>query len=236
MTRNFPESVPNIPELASALADPTRVLICTSVLDGRAWTLTELSRGLGIPLSSTSEHVSTLIDRGVLAERRQGRHRYVQLASADIADWVEHTGALAGQRIESGPSLAGKTRDRHLVEARTCYKHIAGRFGVQIFSALAGKGWIDETATMTDSGRAAIAETWGIEVPTALRSRRPIARACLDWTQRRTHLGGWLGDELCREFLSREWVVRRRNTRALTLTPTGRDSLDWILATEATQL
>ncbi|GAA1538083.1 ArsR/SmtB family transcription factor [Brevibacterium picturae] len=236
MSRSYPESAPNIAALASAIADPTRVMICTSLLDGRAWTMTELSRALAIPMSSTSEHVSMLIDRGVLAERRQGRHRYVQLASADIADWLEHTGALADGRIESGPSLAAKTRDRHLLEARTCYRHIAGRLGVQIFAALTAREWIDETVTMTAAGRESIAEAWGIDVPTAPPSSRPVTRSCLDWTERRTHLGGWLGDELCREFLERTWIVRRRNSRALTLTPSGRDRLDWILATEVTQL
>lgn len=236
MHRSYPESAPNIAALASALADPTRVMICTSLLDGRAWTMTELSRALTIPMSSASEHVSMLIDRGVLAERRQGRHRYVQLASVDIADWLEHTGALADGQVDSAPSLAAKTRDRHLVEARTCCKHIAGRLGVQIFAALTARGWIDDAVMVTAIGREAIAEVWGIEVPTAPSSSRPVTRRCLDWTERRTHLGGWLGDEMCREFLDRTWILRRQNSRALTLTPAGRDRLDWILATEVTQL
>lgn len=236
MTRSHPESAPDIAALASALADPTRVMICTSLLDGRAWTLTELSRSLVVPMSSTSEHVSILIDRGVLAERRQGRHRYVQLASADIADWLEHTGALAGERIESAPTLAAKTRDRHLLEARTCYKHIAGRLGVQIFSAVTARGWVDDSATVTDSGCEGLAEVWGIDVPSTAPASRPLIRRCLDWTERRTHLGGWLGDAVCAEFLDRTWIVRRRNSRALTLTPTGRAKLDWILTAEVTQL
>ena len=236
MSRNYPEAAPNIAALAAALADPTRVMICTSVLDGRAWTLTELSLALSIPKSSTSEHVSILIDRGVLAERRQGRHRYVQLASADIAEWLEHTGALAGQRVESAPSLAAKTRERQLVEARTCYKHIAGHLGVQIFAALIARKWIDDTVTVTDSGREAIAQVWGIDLPTASTSARQVTRRCLDWTERRSHLGGWLGDELCREFIDRAWLVRRQSSRALKLTPAGRDGLDWIRSTKVTQL
>ncbi|WP_413336500.1 ArsR/SmtB family transcription factor [Brevibacterium sp. GP-SGM9] len=236
MSRSYPESAPDIAALASALADPTRVMICISVLDGRAWTLTELSRALSIPLSSMSEHVSMLVDRGILAERRQGRHRYVQLASNDIAEWLEHTGALAGRSVESAPSLAAKTRDHHLLEARTCYRHIAGRLGVQIFAALSDRQWIDDTVTVTDSGRAGLAEVWGIHLPSSPASARSVARPCLDWTERRTHLGGWLGDELCRVFLDRAWISRRSSSRALALTPTGRDELDWILTAEVTQL
>ncbi|MGO2861733.1 MAG: ArsR/SmtB family transcription factor [Brevibacterium sp.] len=234
MSRSYPESAPNIAALAAALADPTRVMICTSVLDGRAWTISELAKALGLPLSSASEHISILIDRGVLAERRQGRHRYVQLASSDIADWLEHTGALAGEQIESAPTLAAKTRDRHLLEARTCYRHIAGRLGVQLFAALTSRGWVDDT--VTGAGIEALAEVWGIEVPTTPSSSRPLTRGCLDWTERRTHLGGWLGDELCRVFLERAWITRRPSSRALKITPTGRDQLDWVLATEGNRL
>lgn len=230
MTRRFPEPVPNIAALASAIADPTRVMICASVLDGRAWTLTELSRALSIPMSSLSEHASILIDRGVLAERRQGRHRYVQLASTDIADWLEHTGALADGSMTAAPTLAAKTRDRHLLDARTCYRHIAGRLGVQLFSALTEKAWIDDSLTVTDAGRAGLSEIWGVDVPIAPSSSRPLTRGCLDWTERRTHLGGWLGDELCRTFFDREWITRRTNSRALRLTPVGREHLDWVLA------
>ena len=236
MSRTYPETAPDIAALASAIADPTRVMICTCVLDGRAWTLTELARALSVPMSSMSEHVSILIDRGVLAERRQGRHRYVQLASADIADWLEHTGALVGERVVSSPSLAAKTRDRHLVEARTCYRHIAGRLGVQLFAALTAKNWIAGSLAVTDTGRDSIAEVWGIDVLAAPSSRRSITRSCLDWTERRTHLGGWLGDELCREFIDRRWIARRQNSRALKLTPSGRDNLDWVLSTEGRYL
>ena len=236
MRKSFPESAPDIAALASAIADPTRVMICTSVLDGRAWTITELSKALGLPMSSASEHIRILIDRGVLAERRQGRHRYVQIASADIADWLEHTGALAGERLASAPTLSAKTRDRQLLEARTCYRHIAGRLGVQIFSALTSRTWLDDSVNVTDQGRSHLAEVWGIEVPTTPPSGRPLTRPCLDWTERRTHLGGLVGDEICRVFLDRDWITRSHGSRALRLTPAGRDELDWVLTTEATQL
>ena len=236
MTRRFPESAPNIAALATAIADPTRVMICASLLDGRAWTLTELSRALSIPMSSVSEHASLLIDHGVLAERREGRHRYVQIASTDIADWLEHTGALAGESVTAAPTLAAKTRDRQLIDARTCYRHIAGRFGTQLFSALTRREWIDESMNITDAGRAGLADDFGIDIEPPRSSTRPYVRRCLDWTERRSHLGGVLGDELCREFLDREWIVRRPKSRALKITPTGRTHLDWVLTTQEDHL
>ncbi|WP_193627414.1 ArsR/SmtB family transcription factor [Brevibacterium sp. CFH 10365] len=232
MTRRFPESAPNIAALASAIADPTRVMICASVLDGRAWTLTELCRALSVPMSSLSEHASILIDHGVLAERREGRHRYVQIASTDIADWLEHTGALVGGSMAAAPTLAAKTRDRRLIDARTCYRHIAGRFGTQLFSALTQREWIDESLTITDAGRAGLADVFGLDVGAPTSSARPFIRRCLDWTERRSHLGGTLGDDICRTFFDREWIVRRPNSRALKITPAGREHLDWVLTAD----
>lgn len=232
MTRTFSESAPDIAALGVAIADPNRAMICTVLLDGRAWTPTELARSLGIALSSVSEHLSILIDRGVLTERRQGRHRYVQVASTDIADWLELTGVLAGTERAAAPSLSTKTHDRHLLEARTCYRHLAGDLGVRLYAALSERDWIDESVTVTDEGRSGLAEEWGIEVPDPGTSSRPVTRRCLDWTERRSHLGGWLGDELCRTFVDREWIVRRRGSRAMRITETGRDRLDWVLAAE----
>ncbi|WP_166827195.1 hypothetical protein [Brevibacterium limosum] len=110
------------------------------------------------------KHASILIDHGVLAERREGRHRYVQIASTDVADWLEHTGALAGGPMTAAPTLAAKTRDRRLMDARTCCRHIAGRFGIQLFSALTQREWIDESLTITDAGRAGLADAFGLDV------------------------------------------------------------------------
>ena len=236
MTRRFPESAPNIAALASAIADPTRVMICASLLDGRAWTLTELSRALSIPMSSLSDHVSILVDHEVLTERRQGKHRYVQIASTDIADWLEHTGALAGDHVAAAPSLAAKTRDRQLLEARTCYRHIAGRLGTQLFSALMQREWIGESMIVTAEGRTGLAEAFGVVVGQRSSSPRPMVRRCLDWTERRSHLGGVLGDDICRTFFDREWIVRRPNSRALKIAPEGREHLDWVLAARKDRL
>ena len=236
MTRRFPESAPNIAALASAIADPRRVMICASLLDGRAWTLTELSRALSIPMSSLSEHVNVLIDHDILAERREGRHRYVQIASTDAADWLEHTGALAGGSMTAAPTLAAKTRDRQLIEARTCYRHIAGRFGTQLFSALMQREWIDPSLTITESGRAGLAEAFGLDVGRPTTSSRPLVLRCLDWTERRSHLGGRLGDDICRTFFDRGWILRRPHSRALTITADGRDRLSWVLSAQRDHL
>ena len=67
-------------DVAALFADPTRATMCLAMLDGRAWTLTELSRLADVAPSTASAHLSRLTAGGVLAEERQGRHRYVRLA------------------------------------------------------------------------------------------------------------------------------------------------------------
>jgi hypothetical protein len=60
----------------------------------------------------------------------------------------------------------------------------------------------------------------GITLPSG--SRRPPVRACLDWTERRPHLGGAVGAALCDHALTAGWLTRIGTTRALAVTPAGR--------------
>lgn len=232
MTLRTPETAPNVAALASAVADPTRAMVCVTLLDGRAWTATELGTHLGVPKSSMSEHLSILVAHGILAERRQGRHRYVQLASREVADWFEHTASLAPTHLTPVPSLAVKRRDAQLAAARTCYRHLAGDLGVRLAATLAARGWVSEDAAVTQDGRAALRDAWGIEVPAHAGGSRPLSKWCLDWTERRSHLGGWLGDELCTTFLARGWITRKPESRAIELTTTGRIELASVLAAD----
>lgn len=236
MTVKYPETAPNVAALAASLADPTRAMICVCLLDGRAWTVTELSRQLKVAKSSTSEHVSQLVDGGILDERRQGRHRYVQIASNAIADWLEHTGGLASDHLGSAPTMTAKRRDEQLADARTCYKHLAGQLGVRLASALSTRGWVDGSAFVTDDGRRGLRNLWDIDVPEKVPTGRHVSIWCLDWTERRSHLGGWLGDELCCVFLDRQWIRRLPNCRAVALTEEGRSELSWVLEAQERQL
>lgn len=222
--------------LAASLADPTRVMICVCLLDGRAWTVTELTQQLKMAKSSASEHISQLVAGGILAERRQGRHRYVQIASNAIADWIEHTGGLATDHLGSASTMTAKRRDKQLATARTCYKHLAGQFGVKLASALADRGWVDGAAFVTEDGRTGLHELWSIDVPDRVPTGRHVSTWCLDWTERRSHLGGWLGDELCQVFFNRRWIQRLPGSRAIALTDEGSSELSWVLNAQMRQL
>lgn len=217
-----PESVSGF---AGLLADRSRAAICLALLDGRAWTASELAGYAGISRPTASDHLNQLVAAGLLAEVRQGRHRYVRLANAETAELIEHVAAVAG-RPAPVRSLRSACVADDLASARTCYNHLAGALGVRLFDAMVAAGLLDESVglTVTAAGRSWFTELAG---PAAMRptGTRPLARPCLDWTERRTHLGGALGASLYQQLVTRRWVLPRPGSRAVTLTADGEQAL-----------
>lgn len=213
--------------LAGLLADRTRAAFCVALLDGRAWTARELATYAGVAPSTASEHLSRLVAGGLLAERRQGRHRYVQLAHARVAELLEDLLAHVDPPPEPAGTLRAATVSAALARGRTCYDHLAGRLGVAITDALSRTGRLDESGgfALTERGLTWLTAVLGVDA-TALRpGRRPVARACLDWTERRSHLAGAAGAAVCRCFLDNGWVRRVGTGRAVRLTPAGAGAL-----------
>ncbi|GAB3308431.1 winged helix-turn-helix domain-containing protein [Geodermatophilus aquaeductus] len=221
----MPLSPDSIARVAGLVADRTRASMCLALLDGRAWTAAELARHAGVARSTASEHLTSLVAAGVLAERRQGRSRYVQLAGPEVAAALEDLGALAGERARPA-SLRSVRAEARLAEARTCYDHLAGRLGVTVFDSLVGRGLLAtrDGLIVTPAGRRWFAEVCGGEVCGGEEppGRRPLVRTCLDWTERRSHLGGALGAALLRAALAEGWVARvAALPRALTVSAAG---------------
>jgi DNA-binding transcriptional ArsR family regulator len=221
-----PLTADSIARYAAVLADRSRAAMCLALLDGRAWTASELAGHAGVAPSTASEHLSALVAAGVLTERRQGRHRYLQLAGPHVAEALEDLGAAVGERSRPG-SLRAVRAEGHLANARTCYDHLAGAWGVAVFDGLVAAGLIDSSAglAVTARGRRWFADVCGTP---GTGARRPAVRACLDWTERRSHLGGRLGAGLLSAAHDRGWVVPVTGVpRALTVTPEGERALSF---------
>jgi DNA-binding transcriptional ArsR family regulator len=217
--------------LAALLADRTRAEFCLALLDGRAWTATELARHAGVAQSTASEHLTRLIAGGLLAEERQGRHRYVRLANPNVAALLESLTAHVGPAPLRTGSLRAVTASEALARGRTCYDHLAGRLGVAVTDAMTAAGLLDQHAgfALTDAGMAWLTGPVGID-PAELRSRsRPLARACLDWTERRPHLAGLAGAQLCARFRENGWIRGVGSGRAVRTTPAGDAALSDLL-------
>lgn len=210
--------------LGSLLADETRAAALCALMDGRAHTGSELARHVGVAPSTMSEHLAKLLDAGVVVVEPQGRHRYWRLSDPDIAQLLESLGA--------GTRPPGPVRvPADLSFARTCYDHLAGELAVAIFDHLRQATHLvvddDGNLTVSDSGRE-LFDSIGAHVDQAGTTRRPMARACLDWSERRHHLGGALGAALAARLLELKWL-RRDQGRKVVLTAAGERSLSGLL-------
>ncbi|WP_330456893.1 winged helix-turn-helix domain-containing protein [Streptomyces sp. NBC_00820] len=222
-----------VASFAALLADETRAACLLALLDGRAWTAGELARHARVAPSTLSEHLGKLVAGGMLTEERQGRHRYVRLADARVAQLVEDLVAqVPGDAVVRPRTLRESSAGSAMARGRTCYDHLAGRLGIALTEALTARGLLrqDTGFALTDAG----VEWFGSQgIALDRGGRRPLARACVDWTERRPHLAGVAGAALCRHALDTGWCVRIGSERAVRVTPSGERELRELLGIEA---
>jgi len=224
-------SAGDLARLAGLLADETRAAMCLALLDGRAWTAGELATHAGVARSTATEHLHRLIDGGLLTEARQGRHRYVRLADPSVANLLEDLSARLPAESNPPRGLRAASASAAMKRGRTCYDHLAGELGVAITDAMTGAGLLDQRGgfAVTPAGRAWLTGPAGLAAAVLEPGKRPLARGCLDWTERRLHLAGVAGARLCERFLALGWIVRIGSGRAVRVTPAGRRGLHELL-------
>ena len=210
---------PSIAAIAALIGDPARANMLTALMDGRALTVSELAEAAGIGLPTASGHLAKLDTAGLLVARKQGRHRYFQLSGADVGEALESLMSLAARtgamRVRTGPN------DAALREARICYDHLAGERAVALMQAFERRGVITgaDAPVVTSAGVDFLAGI-GIDVAQLGTSRRPLCRACLDWSERRSHLGGALGAAILDHVIASVWA-RRGEGRAIRFSEAG---------------
>ncbi|MDQ0569946.1 DNA-binding transcriptional ArsR family regulator [Variovorax paradoxus] len=214
-----------IPHVASLLADPARAAIVWTLIDGTTRPAGELAFAANVSAQSASAHLAKLVEGGLLTAEAQGRHRYFRIASAEAAHLIESLasfGASIRPRVPRQASLV-RAMPTQFLHARTCYDHLAGEMAVQVLQAMLDAGWL------LAQGQEFIATRLGQEKLTALgvdvshgpKGRRPFARCCVDLTQRRAHLGGFLGAALLDLYVEKGWVLRTARSRVVSITPKG---------------
>ena len=206
--------------VAGAIAEPARARMLCCLMDGHARTSTELAVVGEVSPSTASVHLAKLKDQHLVSVLAQGKHRYYTLAGADVAAAIEALMRVAGL---SRPAFVPTTPDR-LRNARTCYDHMAGAVAVRMHDYMANNAWLiadQSDYQLSEVGAAALARL-GLDPDQLRKSRRRFACACLDWSERRPHLGGALGAQLLTTLLKQGWVERDLDSRALAITRDGK--------------
>jgi DNA-binding transcriptional ArsR family regulator len=211
---------PDIASVASLIGDRVRAQMLQTLMTGRAHTATELAATAGVTKSTASSHLARLLDARLVSVAAQGRHRYFRLADRSVADLLERLTTVTESRR---PVRAFGPRDPLMRKARVCYDHIAGELGVLAHDSLARRRLMqvgDDGAELSDAGAEFLAAL-GIDVAVLSAKRRPLCRVCLDWSERRYHLGGSVGAALLSYCLERGWARRAQSSRALLFTAAG---------------
>lgn len=228
---------PRLVRIAALLADASRARMLSYLLGGELASASELAACASVTASTASAHLARLLEAGLLACEPRGRHRYYRLADAEVAHALEAL-ALVAERGSHEAEWARPARAR-LRGARCCYGHLAGRAGVALLTHLQQEHWLEPAAsgagpvfTLSARGAEGIAG-WGLDgqawqARLAGAGQRRQAYPCLDWSERRDHLAGPLGNALLDHFIARGWLRRREGERALAATPTGRRALPWM--------
>ena len=226
----YSSELPNIARIGALIGNPMRAHFISMLMDGSERSASELARQVRATPQAASAHLASLVAGGLLTVRPQGRHRFYRLRSEQVAAAIEVLSLTATETAQR-PAFSQAVRS-----ARRCYDHVAGRLGVSICDFAVARKYViagGESVTLTQAG-----DRWldSLELAPPSGLRRPMVRFCLDWTERRAHLAGWLGAALCRWLEEQDVIRRLSGTRALSVTPTGRVVLARLFGVESKQL
>ena len=222
---------PDISVIAALIGNPASANMLLALMAGPALTSTELANEAGLTLATTSGHLARLEQARLVTVEKQGRHRYYRLADTSVAEALECLMPLAVRaghlRTRPGP------RDPELRHARSCYDHLAGDLAVRMYDTFIERKIIardGDNLSLTRSGHAYFAAS-GIDMAALTASRRPPCRACLDWSERRSHLSGTLGAAIFAHFLAQRWAEREAGQRVVRFGRDGeRKIMTWLAA------
>jgi DNA-binding transcriptional ArsR family regulator len=215
------ENAPYFVEIAALVGDPARANMLSALMDGGTRSAGDLAFAAHVSAQTASAHLAKLVAAQLLAVEKRGRHRFFGLASAEVARMLEEIMAVAVTRTPR--YRPAWMRDEALRSARTCYDHLAGRLGVALAESLASRGQIvldEDGGEVTHEGARFFAEL-GIDLAHAAGRRRRFCRPCIDWSERRPHLGGAVGAALACHCFALGWIARIKDSRAVAITAPG---------------
>jgi DNA-binding transcriptional ArsR family regulator len=208
---------PSLAAVGALIGDPVRAAILVHLMDGSRRPAGELAFLAGASPQAASAHLAQLVDGGLLAVENIGRHRFFSLPSGEVAEMIEGLANWADRRPKR------RRLDPALCRARLCYDHLAGRLGVAVFERMAAQGWLvfgPEGPALSPVGLE-WCQSNALDPAPPPRSRRPQMRLCLDWTERRNHLGGHFGAAFAAALFDAGYLRRRQDQRIVDVTRRG---------------
>jgi DNA-binding transcriptional ArsR family regulator len=204
---------------AALIGEPARASLLLALMEEERLPARELAARAHIAPSTASGHLARLVDGGLITGERSGRHRYFRLADPAVAAALEALSTIAPARPVR--SLRDASVSEAIRHARTCYDHLAGRLGVELTAALEREGVLVHDGGTFALGRTARLTQLGIDLEALARRRRPLVRACLDWSERRRHVAGSVGAALADRLFELGWLERRPTNRSVEVTQLG---------------
>ena len=215
---------PDIAIVASLMGDPARANMVMALMSGQALSAAELAREAGVTPSTATGHLNKLVSSGLLTGRKQGRHRYFDVADPDVVQAIEALITVATRaghlRARPGP------KDEAMRHARSCYDHLGGRLAVDLFAHWLAAGvlcWRGGAIHLTRKGREFLGRR-GIEIAALENQKRPLCRTCTDWSERRHHLSGALGAKILALAVAQGWAVREARRRTICFSKRGEEN------------
>lgn len=211
---------PDISRVANLIGDPARANMLEALVGGMALTATELANEAGVTPQTASAHLSKLTGGGLLSATKHGRHRYFRI-DAETAEMLESLMIFSADRqmrTRPGP------RDAAMRHARICYDHLAGEVAIAMVDSLTAQRVLTETGEtfVTGPNASEFFSRAGIDLDRLRDKRRPLCRACMDWSMRRPHLAGSLGAAILDLVLDRKWAWREDGGRVIRFSPEGK--------------
>ncbi|MGN7360366.1 ArsR/SmtB family transcription factor [Paenibacillus sp. SAF-054] len=207
--------------IAQLLGDPSRLTMLMSLLGGKALPASDLAHAAHISPQTASSHLAKLVQGGLLIHESYGRHKYFRLANQEVAHTLEAMLTISPSKPIR--SLRESDELKQMRHCRTCYDHLAGKVGVALTDRFLELRWLEESGkdyVLNLEGKEKL-RIWGAEVDDSAKKRRHYARQCLDWSERRHHLAGYLGAAITKRLFELQWIERLHQGRAIRVTSKG---------------
>lgn len=223
------EELPDIAAVASLLSSPARASMVWALIDGSKRPAGELAACADVSAQAASRHLALMLEGGLLEVQSNGRAREYRIANSEVACMIESMAALAAEVAADRSLLARLPRKNsaQFQQARTCYDHFAGRFGVDLLKGMLSAGWLERRDKdkesefqLTAIGTEGFTE-FGLDLSHARMQCRVFARSCSDITESAPHLGGALAASFLDICVNRGLVLRSRHSRTVSITPAG---------------